>query len=83
MTQTAQIIDAPILESAPSASSLDKIKVVGGNALNGVIPISGAKNCALKLMCAALLTADSMKFENSPNSLRDMNSQTELLEYLG
>jgi UDP-N-acetylglucosamine 1-carboxyvinyltransferase len=83
LTQTAQIIDAPIRESAPSASSLDKIKVVGGNALNGVIPISGAKNCALKLMCAALLTADSMKFENSPNSLRDMNSQTELLEYLG
>ncbi|MGH1379223.1 MAG: UDP-N-acetylglucosamine 1-carboxyvinyltransferase [Alphaproteobacteria bacterium] len=64
-------------------SSLDKIKIIGGNALNGTIPISGAKNCALKLMCAALLTEESIYFENSPNTLRDMNSQIELLEYLG
>lgn len=34
-------------------------------------------------MCAALLTDQSVYFENAPNSLRDMNSQTELLEYLG
>ncbi|MEZ5815197.1 MAG: UDP-N-acetylglucosamine 1-carboxyvinyltransferase [Alphaproteobacteria bacterium] len=67
----------------PTSSSLDKIKVTGGRALNGDIPISGAKNCALKLMCAALLTDQSIYFENSPNSLRDMQSQTELLEYLG
>lgn len=67
----------------PASSSLDKIKVIGGQALNGNIPISGAKNCALKLMCAALLTDQTIYFENSPNSLRDMQSQTELLEYLG
>lgn len=67
----------------PAPSSLDKIVVTGGNPLNGTIPISGAKNCALKLMCAALLTDQSMYFENSPNSLRDMQSQTELLEFLG
>ncbi|MEM7651410.1 MAG: UDP-N-acetylglucosamine 1-carboxyvinyltransferase [Pseudomonadota bacterium] len=57
--------------------------VTGGQPLNGTIPISGAKNCALKLMCAALLSDQSIYFENSPNSLRDMQSQTELLEYLG
>ncbi|MCC6597642.1 MAG: UDP-N-acetylglucosamine 1-carboxyvinyltransferase [Alphaproteobacteria bacterium] len=51
--------------------------------LRGEIPISGAKNAALKLMCASLLTDQSMHFENSPNTLRDMQSQTELLEYLG
>ncbi len=34
-------------------------------------------------MCAALLTEESIYFENSPNTLRDMNSQIELLEYLG
>ncbi len=62
---------------------MDSISVIGGNQLNGTIPISGAKNCALKLMCAALLTQEEMHFENSPNSLRDMDSQTELLEYLG
>lgn len=65
------------------SSALDKIKIRGGKQLNGTIPISGAKNCALKLMCASLLTGESMYFENSPNTLRDMNSQVELLEYLG
>jgi UDP-N-acetylglucosamine 1-carboxyvinyltransferase len=57
--------------------------VTGGQALYGEIPISGAKNCALKLMCASLLTDQSIHFTNSPNSLRDMQSQTELLEFLG
>ncbi len=76
--QTQQSITPQIRSSA-----LDKIKIRGGNQLNGTIPISGAKNCALKLMCASLLTGESMYFENSPNTLRDMNSQVELLEYLG
>lgn len=62
---------------------MDKIVITGGNPLNGTIPISGAKNCALKLMCAALLTEDSLHLENSPNTLRDIHSQVELLEYLG
>lgn len=65
------------------SSSLDKIKIIGGAQLNGTIPISGAKNCALKLMCASLLTDQTIYFENSPNALRDMKSQAELLEYLG
>ena len=72
-----------ITQNVHSCSSLDKIKIRGGHALNGTIPISGAKNCALKLMCASLLTSDSLYFENSPNTLRDMKSQRELLEYLG
>ena len=62
---------------------MDKIKIIGGQQLNGIIPISGAKNCALKLMCAALLTEETLNLKNSPNTLRDMNSQTELLEHLG
>lgn len=65
------------------ASALDKIVITGGNPLNGTIQISGAKNCALKLMCAALLTEGSLYLENSPNTLRDINSQVELLEHLG
>ena len=68
---------------AVKASKLDKIKIKGGKRLNGTITISGAKNCALKLMCASLLTGETMEFENSPNTLRDMKSQRELLEYLG
>ena len=68
---------------APSASPLDKIKVSGGQQLNGIIPISGAKNCALKLMCASILTDETLNLENMPNSLRDIASQVELLTYLG
>ncbi len=69
--------------SAIKASSLEKIQIIGGNPLNGTIPVSGAKNCALKIMCAALLTDGSLYLENSPNTLRDINSQVELLEHLG
>ena len=72
-------LDAPQAQ----ASSLDKIVVKGGAQLNGIIPISGAKNCALKLMCASLLTDQSLYLENMPNTLRDIVSQVELLEYLG
>ncbi len=80
------LIHSQPIEDAPASqksSSLDKIKITGGKALNGEIKISGAKNAALKLMCAALLTEESMHFENMPNSLRDIASQVELLEYLG
>jgi UDP-N-acetylglucosamine 1-carboxyvinyltransferase len=45
---------------------MDKIKIVGGNQLNGVIPISGAKNAALPLMIASLLTKDTLTLENMP-----------------
>ncbi|MGH1456833.1 MAG: UDP-N-acetylglucosamine 1-carboxyvinyltransferase [Alphaproteobacteria bacterium] len=62
---------------------MEKIQIIGGNPLNGTIPVSGAKNCALKIMCAALLTDGSLYLENSPNTLRDINSQVELLEHLG
>ena len=76
-------LDSTKDEQTAKPSALDKIIVTGGQRLHGIIPISGAKNCALKLMCASLLTDGMMNFTNSPNSLRDMNSQTELLEYLG
>ncbi|MGQ0526941.1 MAG: UDP-N-acetylglucosamine 1-carboxyvinyltransferase [Alphaproteobacteria bacterium] len=62
---------------------MDKIKIVGGKKLNGTIEISGAKNAALKLMCAALLTDGDLHLENAPNALRDIKSQTDLLEHLG
>ncbi len=47
------------------------------------MPISGAKNAALKIMCAGLLTDGSLHIENSPNTLRDIKSQIELLNYMG
>jgi len=45
---------------------MDIIKIVGGNPLRGVIPISGAKNAALPLMIAALLTDDRLSLEAVP-----------------
>jgi UDP-N-acetylglucosamine 1-carboxyvinyltransferase len=46
---------------------MDRIRIVGGNPLNGVIPISGAKNAALPLMIASLLTDETLTLENLPH----------------
>lgn len=45
---------------------MDRIKITGGAMLNGVIPISGAKNAALPLMIASLLTEDILTLTNVP-----------------
>ncbi|WP_341989047.1 UDP-N-acetylglucosamine 1-carboxyvinyltransferase [Azorhizobium sp. AG788] len=45
---------------------MDKIRIVGGQTLNGTIPISGAKNAALPLMIAALLSEEKLVLENVP-----------------
>ncbi len=46
---------------------MDRIRIVGGNPLNGIIPISGAKNAALPLMIASLMTSDTLTLENVPH----------------
>ena len=45
---------------------MDRIRIVGGSKLNGTIPISGAKNAALPLMIAALLTDETLILDNVP-----------------
>ena len=45
---------------------MDKIRIVGGRPLHGVIPISGAKNAALPLMIASLLTPETLTLHNLP-----------------
>jgi UDP-N-acetylglucosamine 1-carboxyvinyltransferase len=45
---------------------MDRIRITGGVELNGTIPISGAKNAALPLMIAALLTEEPVVLENVP-----------------
>ena len=45
---------------------MDRIRIVGGNRLNGTIPISGAKNATLPLMIASLLTEEPLILENVP-----------------
>jgi len=45
---------------------MDRIRIVGGNRLTGTIPISGAKNAALPLMIASLLTSETLTLDNIP-----------------
>ncbi|HEX8827569.1 MAG TPA: UDP-N-acetylglucosamine 1-carboxyvinyltransferase, partial [Xanthobacteraceae bacterium] len=45
---------------------MDRIRIVGGRKLNGTIPISGAKNAALPLMIASLLTEETLILDNVP-----------------
>ena len=45
---------------------MDRIRIVGGSKLNGTIAISGAKNAALPLMIAALLTDETLILDNVP-----------------
>jgi len=58
---------------------MDSIRVKGGNQLNGRIPISGAKNAALPLMIASLLTDDTLTLENVP----DLADVQQLIRILG
>jgi UDP-N-acetylglucosamine 1-carboxyvinyltransferase len=61
---------------------MDRIKITGGNRLEGTIPISGAKNAALPLMIASLLTADRLTLKNVPN-LADVNLLARILRNHG
>src|SRR4051812_20100385 len=45
---------------------MDRIRIVGGQRLTGTIPISGAKNAALPLMIASLLTRETLTLANLP-----------------
>lgn len=61
---------------------MDKLTIRGGHQLNGSIRISGAKNSALKLMAAALLTDEPVELRNMPN-LADSRFMARLLSTLG
>ena len=61
---------------------MDRIAITGGARLNGIIPISGAKNSAIKLMAAALLTDQPLRLTNMPR-LADTRFLGELLQGLG
>lgn len=61
---------------------MDKIKIVGGKQLNGKIYISGAKNAALPLICASLLTDETITLTNMP-ILSDIKAMNALLQQLG
>ncbi|WP_374576836.1 UDP-N-acetylglucosamine 1-carboxyvinyltransferase [Phenylobacterium sp.] len=61
---------------------MDRIAITGGVRLHGEIPISGAKNSAIKLMAASLLTDEPLRLTNMPR-LADTRFLARLLQRLG
>ena len=61
---------------------MDKLKITGGRPLEGEVRISGAKNAALPILCAALLTAKPLHITNVP-LLRDVSTMAKLLGEMG
>ena len=61
---------------------MDKLLIEGGTRLAGEIAISGAKNAALPLLCAALLTRDPLTLTNVPD-LHDIDTMLQLLAQMG
>lgn len=61
---------------------MDKLLITGGYRLNGDVLISGAKNAALPILCAGLLTADDLVLSNVP-SLQDVSTMLKLLRQMG
>jgi UDP-N-acetylglucosamine 1-carboxyvinyltransferase len=61
---------------------MDVIRIRGGKPLHGTIPISGAKNAALPILCATLLSDGESLLRNVP-ALRDIDTTAALLRFLG
>lgn len=61
---------------------MDKLIIQGGARLHGEVTISGAKNAALPILCAALLAEDTLKLSSVPK-LKDVGTTIHLLEHMG
>ena len=61
---------------------MDILRITGGNRLHGEVSISGAKNAALPILCAGLLTADTITLTNVPE-LNDIATTLKLLSQMG
>jgi UDP-N-acetylglucosamine 1-carboxyvinyltransferase len=61
---------------------MQKLAIIGGTPLRGTVRISGAKNAALPILCAGLLTADDLHLTNLPE-LHDVATMRRLLEQMG
>lgn len=61
---------------------MDRLVIEGGRKLSGTIRVSGAKNAALPIMAATLLTEEGCRISNVPD-LKDISTMTEIIEALG
>ncbi|MFC1898797.1 UDP-N-acetylglucosamine 1-carboxyvinyltransferase [Chloroflexota bacterium] len=62
---------------------MGKFIVKGGNILRGVVKVSGAKNSALPIICASILTSEKVRLLNIPTELEDVKVQLSMLEGAG
>ncbi len=69
-------------EYHPEAPPPEAFRIEGGRPLRGTVHVSGAKNAALKLLAAAVLTGERCRFENVPE-IEDVRVMTEVLMDLG
>jgi len=56
---------------------MDRFQIYGGRPLSGEVSVSGAKNAALPILCASLLTAEPLVLSNVPR-LRDVGTMKKL-----
>jgi UDP-N-acetylglucosamine 1-carboxyvinyltransferase len=61
---------------------VDKLRIRGGRPLEGEVRVSGAKNAALPIMCAALLSSQPLRLANVPQ-LMDVRTMAKLLRQMG
>src|SRR5689334_7069277 len=61
---------------------MDKLVIEGGEPLKGEVTVSGAKNAALPILCASLLTAEPLTLTNVPR-LNDIRTMRSLLSQMG
>ena len=61
---------------------MDKLLIQGGTPLTGEVAISGAKNAALPILCASLLSAEPLRFSNVPQ-LNDISTMLRLIGQMG
>ena len=61
---------------------MDRFQILGGSPLHGDVSVSGAKNAALPILCASLLSAQPLVLSNVPR-LRDVGTMKKLLVQMG
>ena len=62
---------------------MDKLVILGGKKLKGTVSVKGAKNAALPLLAATLLTDEPSTLTNVPSTLRDIQTMVRMLKSLG
>ncbi len=80
--KTPQAIAIDVAQ-ALKPTGLQHLRIEGGHKLNGTIAVSGAKNAALKLMCACLLSDQPLQLTNTPVGLGDLRTLAAVLQHIG